>query len=212
MSVKGFLGCMFSGKTSHMQAEGDRLERSGKSVIYLKHINDTRYQGPNGADADRKALICSHDGDTRQGYSVESLIIESIPHEIMLKILDADVICIDEIQFMEGSVDFCQRMTSAENKKHILFAALDGDYNMNPFPVVTKLLPKCEKFKKLHAVCVECGQRASFTRKIAGDPNVIIEIGGSDKYIPTCRIHHSNDIPISDTAIERMRQMNRKKK
>lgn len=212
MSIKGFVGCMFSGKTSSMQSEAERLERSGKRVVFLKHSSDTRYdpEGSEGPkDEGRKALVRSHNGDTRQAYAVNSLILDKLPLEVLVAISGADVICIDELQFMDGAVDFCLNRVKVQ-RKHILFAALDGDFNMNPFPSIAELLPKCEKFKKLHAVCVECGQRASFSRKIAGDTTKIIEVGGADMYVPTCRVHHSSDFPISDSTIERMRTMNQR--
>jgi len=198
MSIKGYVGCMFSGKTSSMQAEAERLERSGKSVIFLKHASDTRY--------DSLALVRSHNGNTRVCCVVPSLVASEIPADILLKITSVDVVCIDELQFMDGAVEFC--VQQAEQGKHILFAALDGDFNMKPFHLVVELLPKCEKFKKLHAVCVVCGQRASFTRKIAGDPTRVIEVGGSELYVPTCRTHHHNSVYISNATIERTRAIN----
>lgn len=204
------MGCMFSGKTSQMVAEGERLERSGKKVIYFKHSSDTRYEEEEDQAEEiehgRAALVRSHNGETRRGFAVKSLVWEELPRQIQLAVTTADVICIDELQFMQGAIEFCMRVTNTE--KIILFAALDGDFNMNAFPLVAEILPKCEKFKKLHAVCIACGGRASFSRKIAGDPSQVVEVGGADKYVPTCRKHHAATYIISNEDIHRMRAMN----
>ena len=196
MSVSAFIGCMFSGKTSRMLLEGEREERAGKKVIYLKSHRDVRYD-------DDITLTCSHDGHTMRSTPV--------PEDDLLNVVigcgDADVICIDEAQFMDNLIEFCESMANIHGK-HIIIAALDGDFNREPFPNISQLLGKCERIKKMCSICVECGDKASFTRKVAGSMTTKVEIGGSDLYVPTCRKHHSGDL--SKDTLPRMKATNDK--
>ena len=51
----------------------------------------------------------------------------------------------------------------AKRGKIVIIAALDGTFQRKAFGEVIQLIPLAEKVKKLHAVCIECGKRASFT-------------------------------------------------
>ena len=62
------------------------------------------------------------------------------------------------------------------------------------FPAILNLIPKCEKIKKLSAICNLCKQEASFTFRTA-KKDVMSLIGGADMYMPLCRECHSQDIP-----------------
>ena len=119
--------------------------------------------------------------------------------------INKDVICIDEAQFMKNLVEFCEMMATNRNK-HIIIAALDGDFKMNPFPVIAQILSRCERVKKLRSICVECGADAAFTRKVGGSKNTIVEVGGADLYVPTCRKHH--DGKLSKDTLPRMKSTN----
>ena len=74
--------------------------------------------------------------------------------------------------------------------KHVVVCGLDGDINRNIFGEIIKLIPICDSLIKLHAYCNKCndGTLAPFTKKINNDIS-LIDIGGSDKYIPVCRYH-----------------------
>ena len=200
MSVSAFIGCMFSGKTSRMLLEGERQQRSGKSVLYLKSSRDMRYSSDIN-------LTCSHDG-----VKVKSI---AVPDDDLSKIRPMcdyyQVICIDEAQFMNNLLEFCEEMATKRGKT-IFLAALDGDFNRNPFPNVAQILSRCEVIKKLQSICVECGADASFTRKVGGSKEVIVEVGGSDLYIPVCRAHHTGELsketlPRMNTTNERIKMM-----
>ena len=54
------------------------------------------------------------------------------------------------------------------------------------FQNIVSLIPKCEKIKKLSAICKLCKQNASFTFRTAPKECASL-IGGADMYMPLCR-------------------------
>ena len=177
-----------------MLLEGEKHERAGRTVVYLKSALDDRYG--------RNTLTVSHDGIKRESFAVNG----SFSAEIKEACLKADVVCIDEAQFINGVAGFCDEMARVHHKR-VLVAALDGDFERKPFESIVELLPLCDKFTKLNSVCVECGHHAPFTRKIGGSISERVDVGGAEKYVPTCRQHHS-DSPVTEVAIERMKAIN----
>ena len=106
-----------------------------------------------------------------------------------------DVIGIDEGQFFPDVkirsppikfqiVAFSETM--AKRGKIVIIAALDGTFQRKAFGDVIMLIPLAEKVKKLHAVCIECGIRASFTLRTVDSKETEL-IGGSEIYKPVCR-------------------------
>jgi Thymidine kinase len=95
-----------------------------------------------------------------------------------------DVIGIDEGQFYPDLIAFCEDM--ADEGKHVIVAALDGTYQRKPFGKVLDLIPLAEKVSKLNAVCMVCQSTASFTSRLGSETAVEL-IGGTDRYISTCR-------------------------
>ena len=77
--------------------------------------------------------------------------------------------------------------------KHVVVSGLDGDSFRSPFGDIIKLIPICDTVNKLTAYCNRCnnGTLAPFTKKLQRG-NSVIDIGGSDKYIPVCRNHYFN--------------------
>ena len=60
------------------------------------------------------------------------------------------------------------------------------------FPSIIKLIPKCEKIKKLTAICKLCKQNASFTFRTASK-DCHLMIGGDNMYMPLCRECHARE-------------------
>ena len=99
------------------------------------------------------------------------------------------VICIDEIQFYEDAPEFCDKW--ANEGLIIICAGLSGTFERKEFPVISKLIPLCEKIELLRAVCPETGNDATFSYKMS-DNNDVIDIGGSEKYKAVDRITYNN--------------------
>ena len=67
-----------------------------------------------------------------------------------------------------------------------MVAALDSTFQRKPFGNIINLLPVAEKVTKLTAVCVYCGNEASFTQRVV-ESNEVELIGGDESYKPACR-------------------------
>ena len=68
-------------------------------------------------------------------------------------------------------------------------ASLGGTFLRGPFSKILELIPKCEKVKKLAAICKLCKSSASFTFRTASKDDKSM-IGGEEKYMPLCRECH----------------------
>jgi len=108
------------------------------------------------------------------------MYLKSINHLIV----DYNAIFIDEIQFFDDAVMYCENWA---NKGLIIIAAgLSGTYKRTPFPIISELISKAEKIIIKDAICKETGKTANFTMKINNSGN-IIDIGSEDKYKPVDR-------------------------
>ena len=98
-----------------------------------------------------------------------------------------DVIGIDEGQFFNDIVEFSEM--AANRGKVVIISSLQGTFLRGAFPNILNLIPKCEKIKKLTAICKLCKQNASFTFRTASK-DVQSMIGGENMYMPLCRDCH----------------------
>ena len=98
----------------------------------------------------------------------------------------AKVVAIDEVQFFdERIVEVCNKLASSG--KRVIVAGLDMDYLGNPFKPMPELLAVAEYITKVHAICMSCGQLASFSHRISLDEDRVV-LGEKDKYEPLCRV------------------------
>lgn len=157
---------MGSGKTTELFRRLRRAELAEQETILYKYSKDTRYG----------TLASSHDNIQKSAISVSRLEEDAI--------IPNSVIGIDEGQFIENLVPFCE--AAANQGCTVIVAALDSDYKREAFPRIASLFPKCEKIDKLHAVCFQCKGEASFTKKTSGEL-IVEDIGGFEKYQAVCR-------------------------
>jgi thymidine kinase len=75
---------------------------------------------------------------------------------------------------------------AANTGKVVIVAALDTTCVRTMFETIVQLMPKCEKVKKLQAICKGCNHQASFHIRTA-PKHVTQMIGGEDMYKPMCR-------------------------
>ena len=101
-----------------------------------------------------------------------------------------DVIGIDEGQFFTDIVEFAEK--AANDRKVVIISSLQGTFLRGTFPNILALLPKCEKIKKLSAICKLCKESASFTFRTASKDSKQL-IGGDDMYMPLCRECHARE-------------------
>ena len=68
----------------------------------------------------------------------------------------------------------------------VIVAGLDMDYTGKPFGQMPFLLAKADYITKLHAICVKCGNNASFSYRIIPNEEQIM-LGAKNVYEPRCR-------------------------
>ena len=163
-------GCMFSGKTEELIRRLKRVEIAGQKAEIFKPAIDHRYDPTD---------IISHDA-TR---------IRSTPgdnyYNILLLASAVDVVGIDEAQFFdEGIVEVAELLMLRGIR--VIVAGLDMDYTGKPFGPIPALLARAEYITKLHAICVKCGDIASYSYRIPKIDDQVL-LGEKDVYEPRCR-------------------------
>ena len=168
--IEMICGPMFSGKTEELIRRLKRALIANNSLKIFKPFIDDRYSDTH---------IVSHNNN-----SIKSELITNI-NDILVKSKKAQVIGIDEVQFFDNRIIKIANEL-ADNGKRVIIAGLDKDYLAKPFGPVSSLLSHAEFITKLNAICIICGDRAFFTKRISKENNQVI-IGEKDKYQARCR-------------------------
>lgn len=189
-SLRLYIGCMYSGKTSELIREYTRYQKIGKRVICINYSLDTRYGNDN--------FVYSHNL-----AKIECLKATFLMKLSMKELLEYDVILINEGQFFTDLLDFCLLYCDT-HKKHIIVCGLDGDFNRKPFGQISDLIPLADEVTKLKALCEICndGTSALFSYRISDSKE---QISIDNNYIPLCRKHYlekKNSEPI-DTSLNK---------
>lgn len=151
-------GCMFSGKTEELIRRLNRAIIARQHVEIFKPVVDTRY------DHER---IVSHNENAIRSTAV------NFANDIFLLAGHCDVVGIDEAQFFDDSiVDVCN--TLANQGKRIIVAGLDMDYEGKPFGPMPNLLAIAEFVTKVHAICAQTGDLASFSFRLTNDDGQVM--------------------------------------
>ena len=179
--IEVIAGVMFSGKSEELIRRVRRAIIARKRVQVFKSHLDGRYGG--------LYAISSHDG-----RSVEAVPVDSSAQ--IAQCLDpmAQVIAIDEAQFLDDSVVELTTSLAARGRRVIL-AGTDTDFRGEPFGPMPKLMAVAEMVDKLHAICVLCGSPASRNQRLVeGRParydSPVIQVGGTESYEARCRACH----------------------
>ena len=185
--IEVIAGVMFSGKSEELIRRVRRAIIARKRVQVFKSHLDGRYGG--------LYAISSHDG-----RSVEAVPVDSSAQ--IAQCLDpmAQVIAIDEAQFLDDSVVELTTSLAARGRRVIL-AGTDTDFRGEPFGPMPKLMAVAEMVDKLHAICVLCGSPASRNQRLVeGRParydSPVIQVGGTESYEARCRACHQ--VPLRD--------------
>ena len=177
--IELIIGPMFSGKSTRLIGVIRKFTYKAKKTIMIKFFADKRFSD--------KSEVVTHDLLKYDSIECKNL------REHFDKIKNYDVIGIDEGQFFPDLVEVCEEL--ALMKKTIIIAALNGDFRMEPFPVIAKIIPKADKIKLLKAYCFNCHKDAKFTLRIV-QSNETVLIGAGEAYKPACRechIHFSKE-------------------
>jgi len=173
---------MFSGKTSWLMQEYKKYSYIGKKIAVVNYADDTRYHDTMLSTHDRVMIPC-----------VQAKTLYSVQEQMNI----SDVILINEGQFFSDLYDVVVELVENKNKI-VCIAALDGDFKRHTFGHVLDLLPRCDDYIKLHALCARCkdGTKAPFSHRISREHNQISI--GSDNYVPLCRSCYTDANEISD--------------
>ena len=135
--IELILGPMFSGKSTRLIEQMRKYVYKAKKTIMVKYYADQRYS--------EKSEVVTHD----------LIKYDSINCKLLRNSFETfkqyDVIGIDEGQFFADLVEVCEEL--ALMGKIILIAALNGDFRMEPFPVIQRIISKSDKIKLLKAYC-----------------------------------------------------------
>ena len=171
--IEVICGSMFSGKTEELIRRLKRAKIANLKVEIFKPGVDIRYDEMN---------IVSHDSNAIHSTPIDN------SQKILLLAQDVDVVGIDEAQFFDPEImHVCQQL--ALQGIRVIVAGLDMDYMGKPFGQMPHLLAIADYITKLHAICVRCGNIASFShRKV--DKGGQFFLGEKDEYEPLCRLHY----------------------
>ena len=176
-------GVMFSGKSEELIRRVRRAMIAKKRVQVFKSHLDDRYAG--GVYA-----VGSHDGRT-----IEALPVDSAAQVALRLDPLAQVIAIDEVQFLDqGIVALASDL--ALRGRRVILAGTDTDFRGEPFGPMPQLMCVAEVVDKLHAICVLCGSPASRNQRlINGRPaaydSPVVMVGGAEAYEARCRACHA---------------------
>jgi thymidine kinase len=163
-------GCMFSGKTEELIRRLKRAKIANQKVEIFKPSTDVRYHETN---------IVSHDENHIHSTPVHN------SDQILLMADDIEVIGIDEAQFFDNELPrVCD--TLAGKGIRVIAAGLDMDFTGKAFGPMPELLAKAEYITKVHAICVVCGNLASYSFRKTKDQSQVL-LGEKDVYEPRCR-------------------------
>jgi thymidine kinase len=158
-------GCMFSGKTEELIRRLNRATIAKQRVEIFKPVFDKRYH---------HELIVSHNENTIRSTPV------NFASDIYLLAGDCDVVGIDEAQFFDQSiVEVCN--TLANTGKRVIVAGLDMDYEGKPFGPMPNLLAIAEFVTKVHAICAQTGDLASFSFRLTDHESQVM-LGEKTEY------------------------------
>jgi thymidine kinase len=168
--IEVICGGMFSGKTEELIRRARRAHIAGQKVVVVKSAVDKRYSD----DA-----VISHNENSLPGLVVDTA------DQIILLTANAQVVCIDEVQFFdERIVDVANSL--ANDGKRVIIAGLDMDYLGRPFEPVPQLLAIAEYITKLHAICAESGVMAQYSQRIVDNSDRVL-VGEQEAYEPRAR-------------------------
>ena len=74
----------------------------------------------------------------------------------------------------------------ANRGKRVIIAGLDMDFKGKPFGPIPALMAIAEDVQKVHAICVKCGNLASYSHRLSSSKKLVV-LGEKDVYEPLCR-------------------------
>jgi len=163
--IKLITGPVRSGKSTELEKRLNKYEIAKKEVLRLRAKIDTVEKTHGGAEKKGIKVLNLYDAKKFKDFE------------------DFDVIGIDEGQFFEDLVEFCDEC--ANRGKIVIVAALDANSDRKPFGKTCELFAVSEDPIKLKAVCEFCRkENAIFSFKTTTSTS---EVDVGTHYVPCCR-------------------------
>ena len=169
--IEVIAGSMFSGKSEELIRRLRRAQIARQKVQIFKPSIDERYS---------ETQIVSH-----SEMRIESSVVSSAGEILSLVGLDTDVVGIDEGQFFDQALVRVVNQL-ADQGKRVLIAGLDMDYLGRPFEPMPQLLAIAEDITKTRAICMNCGNPASYTQRLIHRRERVV-VGAAGAYEARCR-------------------------
>ncbi len=168
--IEVICGSMFSGKTEELIRRLNRAKIAKQKVEIFKPALDKRYH-----DED----VVSHNANAIRSTPID------FAQDMLLLGGSCDVVGIDEAQFFdEGLAEVCVKL--ANSGVRVIAAGLDMDYLGKPFGPMPALMSVAEYVTKVHAICVQCGDIATYSYRSAASEQQVL-LGETDSYEARCR-------------------------
>ncbi len=168
--IEVICGSMFSGKTEELIRRLNRALIARQKVEIFKPAIDKRYH---------ESDVVSHNESSIRSTPVQ------FADDIILLAGDCDVVGIDEVQFLDQQVVNVASVL-ANSGKRVILAGLDMDFEGKPFEPMPQLLAIAEYVTKVHAICMKCGDLASYSFRLS-DSKEKVFIGEKEAYEARCR-------------------------
>jgi thymidine kinase len=181
-----FIGPMFSGKTSKLVEIYKQCIFCNIPVAVINHSIDKRYDDSLLSTHDKVMIPCIQTNKLKDiwyyGTSEQTTLARL---DDSVKLVNADVIIINEGQFFEDLLPAVEHML--QHNKKIYVGGLDGDFERKKFGQILDIIPLCDKVTKMTSLCGICknGTAGIFSKRISLEKEQTVV--GSDNYIPVCR-------------------------
>ncbi|EON74979.1 Thymidine kinase [Lunatimonas lonarensis] len=168
--IEVICGSMFSGKTEELIRRLNRALIARQKVEIFKPALDRRYHAED---------IVSHNANAIRSTPV------NFAEDILLLAGTCDVVGIDEAQFFDAQIVAVANKL-ARSGKRVILAGLDMDFEGRPFDPMPALMAVAEFVTKVHAICMKCGDLASFSYRLSPDRGKVM-LGEKESYEARCR-------------------------
>ena len=168
--IEVICGSMFSGKTEELIRRLNRAKIAKQKIEIFKPAVDKRYHEED---------VVSHNANAIRSTPID------FAQDMLLLGGSCDVVGVDEAQFFDdGLAEVCVKL--ANSGVRVIAAGLDMDYLGKPFGPMPALMAVAEYVTKVHAVCVQCGDIATYSFRSAPSEQQVL-LGETDSYEARCR-------------------------
>lgn len=168
--IEVICGSMFSGKTEELIRRVNRALIAKQKVEIFKPAIDDRYHLEN---------VTSHNENSIRSTPVQRA------SDILQLAGDCEVVGIDEVQFFDEHIVEVANLLARAGKR-VIVAGLDMDFEGKPFFPMPQLMAIAEYVTKVHAICMKCGELASFSFRLS-DSQEKVMVGEKESYEARCR-------------------------